>query len=89
VAATARKPSRPRASLGDGVVKPAGSQIEWAQLLRRVHLVDVFACPCGGRRAIVSDISEREVIVAILAHLELPTEAPPRARSPGFDFTRR
>jgi len=51
--------------------------------------VDVLACPCGGRRAIVADISEREVVVAILAHLGLPTEAPPlaRARSPGFDFT--
>ena len=45
--------------------------------------------PCGGRRAIVADISERDVVVAILAHLGLPTEAPPiaRARSPGFDFT--
>jgi hypothetical protein len=37
----------------------------------------------------VADISDREVVVAILAHLGLPTEAPPlaRARSPGFDFT--
>jgi hypothetical protein len=35
----------------------------------------------------VADISEREVIVALLAHLALPTEAPPiaRARSPAFD----
>jgi hypothetical protein len=81
-------PSEPRTSLGDGVVKAGGTRIEWAQLLRRVYLVDVLACPCGGRRAIVADISEREVVVAILAHLELPTEAPPmaRARSPAFDF---
>ena len=81
--------SRPRTSLGDGVVKPVGSRIEWAQLLRRIYLVDVLACPCGGRRAIVADISDSEVVVAILAHLGLPTEAPPiaRARSPGFDFT--
>ena len=81
--------SRPRTSLGDGVVKPVGSRIEWAELLRRIYLVDVLACPCGGRRAIVADISDREVVVAILAHLGLPTEAPPlaRARSPGFDFT--
>jgi hypothetical protein len=80
-------PSRRRTSLGDGVVKAAGTRIEWAQLLRRIYLVDVLACPCGGRRVIVSDISEREVIVAILAHLGLPTEAPPlaRARSPGFE----
>jgi hypothetical protein len=52
------------------------------------YLVDVLDCSCGGRRAIVGDISERDVVVAILAHLKLPTEAPPiaRARSPGFDF---
>ena len=58
-------------------------------LLRRISWVDVLACPCGGRRAIVADISDSEVVVAILAHLGLPTEAPPiaRARSPGFDFT--
>ena len=81
--------SRPRTSLGDGVVNQGGSRIEWAQLLRRIYLVDVLACPCGGRRAIVADISDSEVVVAILAHLGLPTEAPPlaRARSPGFDFT--
>jgi hypothetical protein len=53
------------------------------------YLVDVLACPCGGRRAIVADISAREVVVALLAHLGLPPFAPPiaRARSPGFDFT--
>ena len=81
--------NRPRTSLGDGVVKPVGSRIEWAELLRRIYLVDVLACPCGGKRAIVADISEREVVVAILAHLGLPPFAPPiaRARSPGFDFT--
>jgi hypothetical protein len=81
--------NRPRTSLGDGVVKLVGSRIEWAQLLRRIYLVDVLACPCGGRRAIVADISASEVVVAILAHLGLPPFAPPiaRARSPGFDFT--
>jgi hypothetical protein len=81
--------SRPRTSLGDGVVKPGGSRIAWAQLLRRMDWVDVLACPCGGRRAYVADISDSEVVVAILAHLGLPPFAPPiaRARSPGFDFT--
>jgi hypothetical protein len=70
------------------VVKPAGTRIAWAQLLRRVHWVDVLACLCGGRRAIVGDISESEVIVAILAHLKRTTAAPPlaRARSPAFEF---
>ena len=32
--------SRPRTSLGDGVVKPGGGRIKWAQLLRRVDWVD-------------------------------------------------
>jgi hypothetical protein len=81
--------SRPRTSLGDGVVKPGGSRIEWAQLLRRISWVDVLACRCGGRRAIVADISDRNVVVALLAHLGLPTEAPPvaRARSPAFELS--
>ena len=54
-----------------------------------LDLVDVLACACGGRRAILADISERDVVMAVSAHLGLPTEAPPIAwaRSPGFDFT--
>ena len=47
-------PSGRRTSLGDGVVMAAGTRIEWAQLLRRIYLVDVLACRCGGRRAIVA-----------------------------------
>jgi hypothetical protein len=68
-------------------VKPGGSRIAWAQLLQRIYWVDVLACPCGGRQAIVGDISDREVVVAILAHLGLPPFAPPmaRPRSPSFD----
>ena len=51
--------------------------------------MDALAGPCGGRQAIVADISDSEVVVAILAHLGLPPFAPPiaRARSPRFDFT--
>ena len=69
-------------------MKPVGSRSEGASLLRRIPGVDGLACPCGGRRAIVADLSEGEVIVALVAHLKLPTEAPPlaRARSPAFDF---
>jgi hypothetical protein len=81
-------PSGRRTSLGDGVVTSGSGRLEWAQLLRRVDWVDVLACPCGGRRAIVADISDRNVVVAILAHLGLPTEAPPiaRAHRPAFAF---
>ena len=56
---------------------------------RRPPLVDVLACPCGGLWVIVSDISEREVIVALLAYLGLPPFAPPvaRAHRPAFELS--
>lgn len=38
--------------------------------------VDVLRCRCGGRRRILAAITQAEVIVAILAALGLPTEAP-------------
>jgi len=38
--------------------------------------VDVLRCGCGGRRKIIAAITQAEVIVAILAALGLPTEAP-------------
>ncbi|WP_437518087.1 hypothetical protein [Sorangium sp. So ce1099] len=74
-------------SLGTGVTKPVGARIDWASLLRRVYREDVLVCPCGGRRRLVADISEREVIVAILEHLGFPSEAPAivRARSPNCE----
>lgn len=57
-----------------------------AALLHRDQVL-FLTCDCGGHRAIVGDISEREVMVAILAHLGLPAEARPRARarSPAFE----
>jgi hypothetical protein len=56
---------------------------------RRVYLVDVLAYPCGALRAIVRDISDSEVVVALLAHLGLEAEAPPRgrARSAAFELS--
>jgi len=48
----------------------------WAELLKRVFAVDVLRCGCGGRRKILAAITQTEVIVAILAALGLPTEAP-------------
>lgn len=84
-------PGGPRTALGAGVARPrseaVGARIDWASLLRRVYLEDVLSCPCGGRRHVLADITDREAAVAILAHLGLPTEPPPiaRARSPGFE----
>jgi hypothetical protein len=86
-AGAAAMPPGPRTSLGTGVTKPVGARIDWATLLRRVYLEDVLACPCGARRRIVADISEREVLVTLLEHLGLPSDAPPiaRARSPSCE----
>jgi len=54
----------------------AGGRHPWAELLKRVFAVDVLRCRCGGRRRILAAITQAEVIVAILAALGLPTEAP-------------
>ena len=76
----------PRTSLGAGIVPQPYARIDWASLLRRVFLEDVLACPCGGRRRILSDVTDPTAIVAILAHLDLPARAPPvaAARDPGW-----
>ena len=57
----------------------------WSELMLRVFGVDVLRCMrCGSRRRLVSLITERTVIVRILAHLALPTDPPPvqPARAP-------
>jgi hypothetical protein len=80
-------PSRPRSSLGTGVVRPCYSRIDWASLLRRIYLEDVLACPCGGRRRILADVTEPAIITDILTHLGLDPEPPTlaRARDPTDD----
>ena len=71
-----KKPRRPSA------------RIPWADLLKRVFMLDVLACPCGGRRRMIAFITERAVIKKILDHLGLPTTGPPvePARSAVEDF---
>jgi hypothetical protein len=58
----------------------------WAELQQRVFLNDVLACVCGGRRRLLTFLSDPEVIGKILRHLGLPAEppalAPPRVRGP-------
>jgi hypothetical protein len=62
---------------------PVYARLDWASLLKRTYLQDVLACPCGGRRRIIADVTEPDVVVAILQHLRLPTEPPPIARARG------
>ena len=63
------------------------ARMSWAQLLKRVFDIDIEHCPhCGGTMKIVAAILESEVITKILAHLSLPTRAPPRAPARSFNL---
>ncbi len=47
----------------------------WAELMKRVFLVDVLTCPdCGGSRRLLAFILKPSAIERILSHLGLPTE---------------
>ena len=49
----------------------------WAELLRRVFLIDVLVCQhCGGPRRLLACLSEPVVIRKILEHLGLPADPP-------------
>jgi hypothetical protein len=55
----------------------AGYRLRWARLLARVFGHEMMTCPhCGEARRIIAAITERAVVVKLLAHLGLPTEAP-------------
>jgi hypothetical protein len=69
---------------GLGGTPPKGPTLRtlWADLLQRVFEVDALCCPrCGGRMRVLAAITEADVARRILACLNLPTRAPPRARS--------
>jgi hypothetical protein len=71
-----------------GALYAASPRVDWPTLLRRTFDVDVLQCPkCHGRLRVLAVITEREPVRQILAHLGLPTEAPPvaRARDPTDD----
>ena len=55
------------------------SRIPWAELLMRVFLEDVLACPCGGRRVVLAYLTQPGPVKAILDHLGLPSTGPPLA----------
>jgi hypothetical protein len=71
-----------------GLLYAATPRVDGATLLRRSFAVDVLKCPkCHGRLRVMAVITEREPVRRILAHLGMPTEAPPlaRARDPTDD----
>ena len=75
-------------------VPPGGfapvDRVPWAQLLRRVFLVDVLRCArCGGRRELIAQVTDPNAIRAILGHLGLDPDdfGPVPARAPpGLDI---
>ena len=85
---------RVRGTESDTPTKPKPEprpRYSWAELLRRVYLIDVLCCPhCNGRRRLLAFITDPQSITRILAHLGLPTElptiaparAPPRSALP-------
>ena len=65
----------------------APARLSWARLLKRVFDIDIEHCPnCGGSLKIIAAIEDPPVIVKILAHLGLPTRAPPRSPAQRFDL---
>jgi hypothetical protein len=60
--------------------------IRW-RTTQRVYLYDVLACPCGGTRTILADLSDPDLVRHILHDLGLPAEPPhvARARDPTYD----
>ena len=70
----------PTADAGDPPAVSTRARMSWTQLLKRVFAIDMAACPqCGGPLTLIAAIEGPAVIVKILAHLGLPTRAPPRA----------
>ena len=70
----------PTDAAGDPLSPSTRARMSWAQLLKRVFAIDITTCPqCGGPLTILAAIEDPAVIAKILAHLGLPTRAPPRA----------
>jgi hypothetical protein len=65
-----------------GVLYAVSPRVDWASLLRRSFSVDVLECPkCHGRLRVIAVLTEREPVTRILAHVGMPTGAPPLARA--------
>jgi hypothetical protein len=70
---TASVPSAPVRSDGAPArpPPPRSRNYTWAELMKRVFLVDVLQCPCGGSRRLIANITEADTIARILRCLGL------------------
>ena len=69
-----------RSTSGEVISASRQARLSWAQLLTRIFAIDMAVCfQCGGPVMHIATIEDPTVIVKILAHLGLPTKAPPRA----------
>ena len=79
----ARLPELPDVEAERPAPKPACTRSRnytWADLMKRVFLVDVLQCErCGGRMKILAAIHPPDTTRKILECLGLPTRAPPLA----------
>jgi Putative transposase/Transposase zinc-binding domain len=65
-----------------GLLYATSPRVDWASLLRRSFSVDVLECPkCRGKLRILAVITEPEPVRRILAHLGMPVDLPPLART--------
>jgi len=82
-------PRRPEVDDSCSHVPPGGfaptDRVPWAQLLRRVFLVDVLKCArCGGQRELLATVTDPIAVCAILEYLGLDPDdfGPVPARAP-------
>ena len=82
----AASPTPPKApATGAPAVKAKRPRLDWAALHAKTWGVDVWACPCGGRRKVTALVTSRRVAEEILRNLGLlPAQSPalPRAQAP-------
>ena len=65
----------------DGAVEQGSrpQRMSWADLVRRVWLVEILRCECGGRRKVLAMVFDPKAIERVLTHMGLPYSRPERA----------
>ena len=67
-----------------GKRRRGGRRYTWAELLRRVYLIEVLVCAhCGGTRRLLAAMHDPESIHRVLTALGLPTKVPELAAARG------